>query len=161
MHMPSRKDLNSAALDSVRVSRNPTTVITQMEKCKRTRTRKRQCTSTILIFSVTVQILEDTSAVLSLGTLCEDYGCFPMSRAVVNNHTSLELAETQTATRKTVRRSLSQDDQPVLPVRLQVLLPTSLTQDLTEKFFVKSSSNTTSKYQQVQYLETSWAISSK
>ena len=49
MRMLSRKDLNSVELETVRVSRNPTTVITQVVTCKRT--RKQRCTSTIRIYS--------------------------------------------------------------------------------------------------------------
>ena len=54
-HMVSTKDLNSAELETVRVLRTPTTVITANGV-------------------VTRQILEDTAAVLSLGKLCEDHG---------------------------------------------------------------------------------------
>ena len=46
MHMLSRKDQNSAELETIRVSRTPTTVITVNGKCKRV--RKQQYTSTIL-----------------------------------------------------------------------------------------------------------------
>ena len=65
MHMLSRKDQNSAELETIQASRNPATVITANGKCKRV--RKQQCTST-------VQILGDTPAVLSLEKLCEEHG---------------------------------------------------------------------------------------
>ena len=35
MHMISKKDLNSAELETVTTSRSPTTVITAMVKCRR------------------------------------------------------------------------------------------------------------------------------
>ena len=61
MHMRSRKDLNWAEVETVRVSSNPTTAITANGE------------ATVYVhdveFFVTVQILEDTPAVLSLGTL--------------------------------------------------------------------------------------------
>ena len=43
-----------------------------MVKCKQM--KKQQCTSTTLIFSLTLHIFEGTLAVLSLGKLCEDHG---------------------------------------------------------------------------------------
>ena len=72
MHMLSRKDLNSAELETFRVSRNPTTVITANGEVQTNEE------ATLYVYDldlfVTVQILEDTPAVLSLGKLCEDQG---------------------------------------------------------------------------------------
>ena len=69
MHTLSRKDLNSAELDTLRVSRNPTTVVTANGEVQ----RNGEATVHVYVLGlfVTVQILEDTPAVLSLG---EDHG---------------------------------------------------------------------------------------
>ena len=72
MHMLSRKDLHSAELETVRVSRNPTTVIT-VNGAVRTNEEATVYVYGLELF-VTVQILGDTPAVLSLGKLCEDHG---------------------------------------------------------------------------------------
>ena len=72
MHMVSKKDLNSAELETMRVSRNPTTVMTANGK---TQTREE---ATVYVkeweLFVTVMLLEETPAVLSLWKLCEDHG---------------------------------------------------------------------------------------
>ena len=72
--MLSRKDLNSAELETVRVSENPTTVVTANGVVQ----TKEEATVHVkeLHLFVTVTILEDTPAVLSLGKLCEDQGYF-------------------------------------------------------------------------------------
>ena len=72
MHMLSRKDLNSAELETGRVSRNPPTVVTASGEVQ----TKKEATVHVhdLEWFVTVQIREDTPAVLSLGKLCEDHG---------------------------------------------------------------------------------------
>ena len=72
MRLLSRKDLNSVELETIRVSRNPTTVITANGKVQ---TNKE---ATVYVYDldlfVTVQTLEDTPAVLSPGKLGEDHG---------------------------------------------------------------------------------------
>ena len=70
MHMRSRKDLNSAELETVRVSRNPTTVLTANGEVP-TNEEATVYVHDLELF-LTVQILEDTPAVPSLGKLCED-----------------------------------------------------------------------------------------
>ena len=72
MHMLSRKDLNSAELDTTQVSRNPTTVITANERVQTNEKATVHVHDTDLF--VKVQILEGTPAVLSLRKLCEEYG---------------------------------------------------------------------------------------
>ena len=72
MHMLSRKDLNSAELDAVRVSESPTTVVTASGDVQ-TKEEATVCVKE-LDFFVTMKLLEDTPAVLSLGKLCEDHG---------------------------------------------------------------------------------------
>ena len=74
MHMLSRKDLNSAELDTVRVSRNPTTVITANGEVQTN--EEAQVYDRDFDLFVTAQIFVDTAAVLSLGKLCEDPGYF-------------------------------------------------------------------------------------
>ena len=72
MHMVSRKDLNSAEVETVRISNNPTTVVTANGEVQ----TKEDAAVYVkeLDFLVTVMLLEDTPAVLSLGKLCEDHG---------------------------------------------------------------------------------------
>ena len=83
-HTLSRKDQNSAELETVRGSRNPTTVVTANGEVQ-TNEEATVCVYDLGLF-VTVQILEDTPAVLSLGKLCEDHG-YSCERTVVKNHT--------------------------------------------------------------------------
>ena len=69
MHMLSNKDLSSDELETLRKSRNPTTVIPANGEAQ---TREEaQVFVHDLELSVTVQIFEDTLAVLSLSKLCQ------------------------------------------------------------------------------------------
>ena len=72
MHMVSKRDLNSAELGTMRTSKNPTTVMTANGEVL---TREN---ATVYVkdqdLFVTVMLLEETPAVLSLGKLCEDHG---------------------------------------------------------------------------------------
>ena len=70
--MLSRKDLNSADLETVRASKSPTTVVTANGEV-RTKEEAIVYVRELDQF-VTVMLLEDTPAVLSLGKLCEDHG---------------------------------------------------------------------------------------
>ena len=72
MHVASRKDLNSAELDTVKVSKNQTTVVTAHDEVQ----TKEEATVFVrkLDSFVTVMFLEDKPAVLSFGKLCEDHG---------------------------------------------------------------------------------------
>ena len=72
MHMVSRKDLNSARLETVIVSQSPTTVATANGEVL-TKVEATVYVRELDLF-VTVMLLEDTLAVLSLGKLCEDHG---------------------------------------------------------------------------------------
>ena len=72
MHMVSKKDLNSAELETMRMSRNPTTVMTANGEVQ-TREDATIYVKELDLF-VTVMLLEETPAVLSLGKLCEDHG---------------------------------------------------------------------------------------
>ena len=71
MHMVSKKDLNSAELETMRTSRSPTAVITAKGEVQ-TREEATKNVKELHIF-VTVMLLEETFAVLSLGKLCEDH----------------------------------------------------------------------------------------
>ena len=73
MHMLSKKDSSSAELDTLRKSRNPTTVVTANGKVQTS--EEAQVYVHDLELFATVQILDDTPAVLSLGKLCEEHGC--------------------------------------------------------------------------------------
>ena len=70
--MVSRKDLNSAELETVRISKSPTTVVTANGEVL-TNGEATVYVRELDLF-VTVMLLEDAPAVLSLGKLCEDHG---------------------------------------------------------------------------------------
>ena len=72
MHMVSKKDLNSAELETMRISRSPTTVMTANGEVQ-TRGEATENVKELDLF-VKVVLLEETPAVLSLGKLCEDHG---------------------------------------------------------------------------------------
>ena len=72
MHMISKKDLNSAELETVTTSRSPMTVITANGEVQ-TNEEATVYVKELDIF-LTVKLLEDTPAVLSLGKLCEEHG---------------------------------------------------------------------------------------
>ena len=73
MHMVSKKDLNKAELETVRISKIPTTVVMKANGEVQT---KEEATVYVLELDlfVTVMLLENTPAVLSLGKLCEEFG---------------------------------------------------------------------------------------
>ena len=74
MHMLSRNDLNSAELETVRVFKNPTTVVATNGDVQ----TKDEATVYVkeLDLFVTAKLLHDTPAVLSLGKLCQYHGYF-------------------------------------------------------------------------------------
>ena len=73
MHMTSKKDLNSAEMDTLTTSRSPTTVITADGEVHTS--EEAQVHVDDLELFVTVHILDDTPAVLSLDKLCGEHGC--------------------------------------------------------------------------------------
>ena len=73
MHMLSKKDLSSDEMDTLRRSRNPTTVVTANGEVQTN--EEAQVHLHGLDLFVTVQLLEETPAVLSLGKLCSEHGC--------------------------------------------------------------------------------------
>ena len=72
-HMLSKKVLSSDELDTLGRSRNSTVVVTTNGKVQ-TDEEAQENVHDLDLF-VTVQILDDTLAVPSLGKLCEDHGC--------------------------------------------------------------------------------------
>ena len=72
MHVVSKRDLVSAELETMRISKNPTTVMTANGEVQ-TREEATVYVKQLDLF-VTVMLLEETPAVLSLEKLCEDHG---------------------------------------------------------------------------------------
>ena len=72
MHMLSEKVLTSEGLDTLGRSRNSTVVVPATGEVQTN--EEAQVYVHHLGLFVTVQLLEDTPAVLSLGTLCEEHG---------------------------------------------------------------------------------------
>ena len=72
MHMISKKDLNSAELETVTTSKSPTTVITANGKVQ-TNEEATVYVKELDVF-LTMKVLEDTPAVLSLGKFCDEHG---------------------------------------------------------------------------------------
>ena len=72
MHMSSKKDLNSAEFETLTTSRTPTTVITANGEVQ----THEEATAYVkkLDTFLTMKLLEDTPAVLSLGKLCDEHG---------------------------------------------------------------------------------------
>ena len=71
MHMISVKYLNSAELETVTTSRSPMTVFTANGDVK---TNEEAVVYVRVGFFLTMKLLEDTPAVLSLGKLCDEHG---------------------------------------------------------------------------------------
>ena len=72
MHMISKKDLNSSELETLTTSKSPTTVITANGEVQ-THEETTIYVKELDIF-LTLKVLEDTPAVLSLGKLCDEHG---------------------------------------------------------------------------------------
>ena len=71
VHMVSKKDLNSAELETMRTSRSPTTVMTANGEVQ----TREEATVDVKELDLFVKVmLKETPAVLSLGILCEDHG---------------------------------------------------------------------------------------
>ena len=70
MHMISKKDLNSAELETVTTSRSPTTVMTANGEVQ----TNEEATVYVeeLVILLTMKVLEDTAAFLPLGKLCDE-----------------------------------------------------------------------------------------
>ena len=72
MHMISKKDLNSAEMGTVTTSRSPTTIITADGEVQKNEEATVLCQR--IGFFLTMKVLEDTPAVLSLGKLWDEHG---------------------------------------------------------------------------------------
>ena len=73
MHMISKKDLNSAELETVTTSRSPTTVITTNGKCRRM--KKQQIACQRIGFGLDNESPRGyASSIPSLGKLCDEHG---------------------------------------------------------------------------------------
>ena len=72
MHMISKKDLNSAEMDTLTTSKSAATVITTNGEVQ----THEEATVYVNEFDIflTMNVLEDTPAVLSLGKLCDEHG---------------------------------------------------------------------------------------
>ena len=112
MHMISKKDLNSAEMDTLTKSCSPTIVITANGEVQ----THEEATVYVKEFDIflTMTVLEDTPAVLSLGTLCDEHGYF-MNGSMVKNHISLNTVFGYSVIRKTSYQSWFQACQRVLP----------------------------------------------
>ena len=83
MHMVSRKDLHSAELETVRISKNPTTVMTANGEVQ-TREEATVYVKELDLF-VTVMLLEEPLAVLPHGNSVRIMGVFTTGPAVKNH----------------------------------------------------------------------------
>ena len=115
MHMVSRKDLNSAELET----ESPMTVVTANGEVP----TKEEATVHVreLELLVTVKLLEDTPAVLSLGKIYEDHRKNTIG-PVVSNHISSKMTERSIATQRTTYPSLSLVYRQALQPHLHLLL---------------------------------------
>ena len=73
VRMLSKKDLSSDEMDTLRRSRNPTTVVTENGEVQTNEEAQVYVKDHDLF--VTVQVLDETPAVLSLGMLCSEHDC--------------------------------------------------------------------------------------
>ena len=112
MHMISKKDLNSAELETVTTSRSPTTVITANGEVQ-THEEATVYVKELDIF-LTMKVLDNTPAVLSLGKLCDEHG-YSYEWIKVKNHISLKTVFGYSATQRTSFRSWFLVYQRVLP----------------------------------------------
>ena len=71
MHMISKKDLNSAEMDTLTKSCSPTIAITANGEVQ---THEEATVCQRIGLFLTMKVLENTPAVLSLGKLCDEYG---------------------------------------------------------------------------------------
>ena len=108
MHMISKKDMSVAEMDTLTKSCSPTIVITangQVQAHEEAIVYVKE-----LDIFLTMKVLEDTPAVLSLGKLCDEHG-YSYESINGQNHISLEYS----VIRKTSYQSWFLVDQRVLP----------------------------------------------
>ena len=73
MHVISKKDFNSAELETVTTSRSPKAVVTVNGEVQ-THEEATVYIKELGVF-LTMEVLDDTPAVLSLGKLCDEHRC--------------------------------------------------------------------------------------
>ena len=112
MHTISKKDLNSAEMDTLTKSCSPTIVITANGEVQ-THEEATVCVKELDVF-LTMKVLEDTPAVLLVGKLCDEHGTH-MNGSTVKNHISLKTVFGYSAIWKYSVRSWFQACQRVLP----------------------------------------------
>ena len=120
IHTISRKDFNSAEMETVRISKNPTTVVVANGEVL----TKEQATVFVreLDLFIKVMLLENTVAVLSLGKPCEDHG-YTHHWTSGQKHISCKMAGKSIATQQTMFLPLSLFYRQVLQLHLHLLLP--------------------------------------
>ena len=114
-----RKDLNSSELETVRVSESPTMVVTangEVQTHEQATVHDRE-----LDLFVTLMLLEDTPAVLSLGKLCEDHG-YSHELTTDQKPQPIKSGRRIKCTRRTTYQSLSLVYRLVLPAQVHVHL---------------------------------------
>ena len=87
MHMISKEDLSNAEMDTLTKSCSPT-IVTTVNGEVQTHEEAIVYVKELDIF-LTMKVLENTPAVLSLGKLCDETG-IPMNGSMVKNHISLK-----------------------------------------------------------------------
>ena len=104
MHMISKKDLSDAEMDTLTKSCNPTIVITANGEVQ----THEEATVFVKEFDIflTLKVLEDTPAVLSLGKLCDEHA-YTYEWINGQNHISFKTVFGYNATRRTSFRSWS------------------------------------------------------
>ena len=105
LQMVSKRDLNSAEVETMRISKNPTTVMTANGEVQ-TREEATEYVKELDLF-LTVTLLEETPAVLSLGKLCEDHGYTHHWTSGQKPHLTQKMAKTSIAIKRTTYHSLS------------------------------------------------------
>ena len=103
MHMISKKDLNDAEMDTLTKSCSPTIVITTNGEVQ-THEEAIVYVKELDIF-LTMNVLENTPAVLSLGKLCDEKKDILMNGSMVKNHISLKTVFEYSATQRNSFRS--------------------------------------------------------
>ena len=104
MHIVSKKDVNSAELETARISKSPTTVVTANGEVP-TKEETTVCVTELDLF-VTAMLLEDALAILSLENSTKITGIFTIG-PVVRNHISSKMAGRSIAMRRTTYHSFA------------------------------------------------------
>ena len=133
-HMLSKKDLHEAELETVRVSKNPTVVMTANGEVP----TKEEATVYVreLDLFMTVMLLENALPILSLGKFCEEFGTVTIGR-LARNHISSK----DTSIQVTIRRTWF-----VLDLLFSSTSPTSSSQEIVIDTEAWPNRNRKSKY---------------